>query len=337
VLGGLAVIQVLRHSTSAGFQLKSFTWYQYLFTQFRSVCAYFRFYLLPIGQSVDHDFPVSHTILEQGAIGYLIVLLGLAALAWKYRREFPLASYGYFGALLLLAPTSSVVPIQDVMVEHRVYLPFVCLLLITVDFLRRWKIGIGPMTAALSAVLVLCAFLTYQRNQLWGSPIALWQDAVNKAPAKLRPRSQLAYWQKEAGQCTQAAEQYAAAATLEKEDSALLIDWGLALDCAGREDEALLTLQKAAQMDPNAHVYSQIGMIYGKQSKIEQSLEALATAEKLDARWEMTYVYRGNDYMATGQPQQAIVEYRKALAIDPANQGALDNMAAAQRQLGQKR
>ncbi len=337
LLGGLAVLEVLRRSSSAGFQLKAFTWYQYLFTQFRSICAYFRLYALPFGQTVDHDFPVSHTIVDQGAIGYLIVLLALAAVAWKYRREFPLASYGYFGTLLLLAPTSSVVPIQDVMVEHRVYLPFICLLLITVDFLRRWKIGIGSLASALSAVLVLCAVLSYQRNQMWGSPIALWQDAVNKAPAKFRPRSQLAYWQREAGQCAQASEQYAAAATLEKEDSALLIDWGLALDCAGKEDEALTKLQKAAQMDPNAHVYSQIGMIYGKQSKIDKSLEALATAEKLDARWEMTYVYRGNDYMATGHPEQAIVEYRKALAIDPANQGARDNMATAQRQISQKR
>jgi protein O-mannosyl-transferase len=223
------------------------------------------------------------------------------------------------------------------MVEHRLYLPFICLLLITVDFLRRWKIGIGSLASVLSAVLLLCAILTFERNQLWGNPTALWQDAVNKAPAKLRPRSQLAYWQKASGQCAQASEQYAVAATLEKEDSALLIDWGLALECAGKEDEALTKLQKAAQMDPNAHVYSQIGMIYGKQSKIEQSLDALATAEKLDARWEMTYVYRGNDYMATGHPEQAIVEYRKALAIDPVNQGALDNMSAAQRQLGQKR
>jgi Tfp pilus assembly protein PilF len=41
--------------------------------------------------------------------------------------------------------------------------------------------------------------------------------------------------------------------------------------------------------------------------------------------------------MATGHPEQAIVEYRKALSIDPANQGALDNMSAAQRQLGRKR
>jgi protein O-mannosyl-transferase len=337
LLGGLAVLEVLRRSPSAGFQLKAFTWYQYLFTQFRSISAYFRLYFLPAGQTVDHDFPVSHTILEQGAIGYLIVLLALAAVAWKYRRELPLASYGYFGTLLLLAPTSSVVPIQDVMVEHRLYLPFICLLLITVDFLRRWKIGIGSLASVLSAVLLLCAILTFERNQLWGNPTALWQDAVNKAPAKLRPRSQLAYWQKASGQCAQASEQYAVAATLEKEDSALLIDWGLALDCAGKEDEALTKLQKAAQMDPNAHVYSQIGMIYGKQSKIEQSLDALATAEKLDARWEMTYVYRGNDYMATGHPEQAIVEYRKALSIDPANQGALDNMSAAQRQLGRKR
>jgi tetratricopeptide (TPR) repeat protein len=337
VLGAAKVLQVLRYSKSAGFQLKEFTWYQYLFTQFRSVCAYFRLYTFPIGQSVDHDFPVSHTILQYGAIGYVLILLAIAVVAWRYRREFPLASYGYFGALLLLAPTSSVVPIQDVMVEHRIYLPFICLLLITVDFLRRWKASRGPLIGALSAILVLCAFLSYQRNQMWGSPLTLWQDAVNKAPDKPRPRAQLAYWQMQAGQCSQASEQYAATAKLDKEDSALLINWALALDCANKEPEALAKLQKAAQTDVSAHVYSLIGMIYGKQSKIPQSLEALSTAEKLDPQWEMTYVYRGNDYMTIGQPEQAIGEYQKAIAIDPRNQGARDNLAAAQRQLRQKR
>ena len=68
-----------------------------------------------------------------------IGLLALAVVAWRYRREFPLASFGYFGFLLLLAPTSSFVPIRDVAVERRLYLPFICLLLITVDLLRRWK------------------------------------------------------------------------------------------------------------------------------------------------------------------------------------------------------
>ncbi len=335
VIGGAlavaTVITVLKNSKSAGFQLKDLTWYQYLFTQFRSIWTYLRMYLLPVGLNIDHDFPISRTILDRGAIGYLIGLLALVALAWKYRKEYPLASYGFFGFLILLAPTSSVVPIQDVLVEHRVYLPFFCLLLITVDFLRRWKVGRGAMLATLAAVLAVAGTLTYRRNELWGNPAALWQDAVNKSPNKARPHFQLAYAQMQSGQCQAAMQNYEMVAKLEPPDQSLLVDWALAEDCALKTEAAIARLKQAAQMIPSAHVYSLIGMMYGKQGRVPESLDALETAEKLDPKFEMIYVYRGNDYLSTGNFSGAAAEFQRAISINPLNQVAINGLAMAKK------
>jgi Cytochrome c oxidase subunit III len=121
-------------------------------------------------------------------------LLGLTAgvtAAWIYRKRWPLAAFGVFVFLLLLAPTSSFVPIRDVLAERRVYLPFLGLLLICLDFLRR--VRTEQIVWAGAAIAVACAMLTYQRNQVWASPRALWQDTVAKSPRKLRPRFQLAF------------------------------------------------------------------------------------------------------------------------------------------------
>ena len=332
-LAVVTVLAVLKASPSAGFQLKNLTWYQYLFTQFRSIWVYLRMYVLPLGLNIDHDFTISRTILDQGAIGYLIGLLALAALAWKYRHQYPLASYGFFGFLILLAPTSSVVPIQDVLVEHRVYLPFVCLLLITVDFLRRWKVGRGAMIATLGAVLAVAGTLSYQRNELWGNPAALWQDAVNKSPNKARPHFQLAYAQMQAGQCQAAVRNYETVAKLEPADQSLLIDWALAEDCALKTDSAIGRLKQAAQMTPSAHVYSLIGMMYGKQGRVPESLDALAAAEKLDPKYEMTFVYRGNDYLGAGNISGAAAEFQRAITINPLNQVAINGLSMANKQL----
>lgn len=332
VLGMAAVVTVLKNSSSAGFQLKNLTWYQYLFTQFRSIWVYLRMYVLPVGLNIDHDFPISRTILDQGAIGYLIGLLALAALAWKYRKEYPLASYGFFGFLILLAPTSSVVPIQDVLVEHRVYLPFICLLLITVEFLRRWKVSRGAMVATLAAVLAAAGTLTYQRNELWGNPAALWQDAVNKSPDKARPHFQLAYAQMQTGQCQAAMQNYEMVSKLEPVDQSLLVDWALAEDCALKTDAAIGRLKQAARMIPSAHVYSLIGMMYGKQGRVPESLDALATAEELDPKFEMIFVYRGNDYLTTGNFSEAAAEFQRAISINPLNQVAINGLAMAKKQ-----
>ena len=333
VIGVVVILNILRNSKSAGFALKDFTWYQYLFTQFRALCMYLRLYVLPVGLNIDHDFPVSKSILDRGAIGYLICLAALAVLAWKYRREFPLASYGFFGFLILLAPTSSVVPIQDVLVEHRVYLPFICLLLITVEFLRRWKVGRGAMIATLGAVLAVAGTLSYQRNELWGNPVALWQDAVDKSPNKARPHFQLAFAQMQAGKCQAALQNYEIVSKLQPADQSLLVDWAIAEDCAMKTDSAIGRLKQAAQMIPTAHVYSLIGMMYGKQGRVPESLDALATAEKLDPRFEMIFVYRGNDYLTTGNFSGAAAEFQRAISINPLNQVAIDGLAMANKQL----
>ena len=57
-----------------------------------------------------------------------------------YRRRFPLASYGFFVFLLLMAPTSSILPIKDPIAERRLYFSMLGLLLIVVDLLARVKI-----------------------------------------------------------------------------------------------------------------------------------------------------------------------------------------------------
>src|SRR5204863_229287 len=46
---------------SAGFGMKDFTWYQYLFTQFRALFVYLFTFVLPVNLTVDWDFPISNT------------------------------------------------------------------------------------------------------------------------------------------------------------------------------------------------------------------------------------------------------------------------------------
>ena len=55
---------------------------------------------------------ISHGLLDYGAIFGLIALVAVAAAAWIYRKRWPLACFGVFVFLLLIAPTSSVIPIQ---------------------------------------------------------------------------------------------------------------------------------------------------------------------------------------------------------------------------------
>ena len=218
--GGVASVAYAWHlltgANTAGFALKDVTWYEYLFTQFRALFVYLRVFVLPVGLTVDYDFPFSKSILDHGAIFGLAGLLLISAAAWYYRREYRLASFGWFAFLLLMAPTSSIVPIRDPIAERRLYLGMLGLLLILLEGLSRLRLDRTKLAVLLAGVAVAGTGMTYARASVWSGALPLWQDAVAKTPRKARPRFQLASAYYQEGRCDLAVTEFAATATLQK-------------------------------------------------------------------------------------------------------------------------
>jgi tetratricopeptide (TPR) repeat protein len=333
-VAGVAIfVPLLLHGANAGFGLKDLTWYQYFFTECRALFVYPAMLLLPIGQSVDWDFSISKNVLDHGAIFGLVALIVLAALAWRYRREYRLASFGFFAYLLLMAPTSSIVPIKDAVAERRLYISMLGLLLVAFDILSRWKIERKTLAIACTIIALVFAGATYARAEVWSSDLALWQDTVYSTPHNWRAHFHLASAYYDAGRCDLAVNEYENSTRYGKPDYDMLVDWGLAYDCLNQPGPALEKLRQAAALEKTAHVYSQIGMIYGKQSQWAQALDALATAEKIDPNFATTYVYKGLVHLNTNQPDLAVQDYQRALALDPTYKPALQGLAQAQARL----
>ena len=331
LLGGIVIFKVvLARSSSAGFGMKDLTPLDYLFTQFRSVVTYLRLFLLPAGLNVDHDVPISHSLGDHLSGLCLLILLALTVAAWLYRKQLPLVSFGFLLCLILLAPTSSFVPIRDVLVERRMYLPVFALTLSVIGFLQHRRFSSTSLASSLAAVCVVLAFLSWQRNHVWGDPIELWKDSVANSPNKYRPRFQLAYAHYQAGQCLDATNQYAAAAKLAAKPSyELYVDWALAADCAGQSSQALTRLEDALKLEQSAHAWSLLGMVRAKSGDYSAALEALANSEKINPRFTMTFVYRGNVHLARREWDLAIAEFQKALAIEPNDPTAQQGLTRA--------
>ncbi len=323
---GVFVWKELSNAATAGFGMKDLPWYQYFFSQWRALIGYFRLFVFPTGQNLDYDFPVSRTIAGHGAILALAALLAAIAAAWIYRRRIPLTSYGFFLTLILFAPTSSVVPIRDLFVERRMYLPFIGLVLMVVGVLRFWRTKPVTLAVTVSAVLLIEAALTYQRNLLWSNPVEMWSDSVAKSPQKARPRFQLAYADYQAGRCPEAVAEFERTSHLQRPSYGLLVDWALAYDCTGNFNAAVKKLNQAAAMEPSAHVFSQIGMEFAKAGEYPEALDVLDKGARYDPNFEMIYAYRGGIFEKLGNASRAADEYRHALTIDPQNQMAIDGL-----------
>jgi hypothetical protein len=323
--GAFMVVRVLQSAATAGFGIAGLSPLTYFFTQCRVVWSYARLFFLPFGQNVDPEVPLSHNILEHGAIVGLLAMAAVLGAAWVYRKRWPLASFGAILFVILIAPTSSFVPIFDPLAERRMYLPFLGLILIALELLRVVKVQHAMWIGG--AVVVLLSVFTYQRNEMWGDPVALWSDTAAKSPHKLRPRFQLAYSYYSAGRCPEAAANYEAASKLEPPRFDLLLDWGLALDCAGRGTEAIAVLKRAEMLEGGPLVHATLGKVYAETGQQGEALKELDLAQQLDPGFDMTYVYRGIIEEQGGDRAGAAREYRRAVAINPLNQPARDGLA----------
>ena len=175
----------------------------YLYTQPGVILHYLRLSVLPVGQVFDYEWPLSSTLLEPGVLLPGLALLGLLVGALTTWRRAPSYAFAVLWFFLTLAPTSSILPIADVIAERRMYLPLVGVLLVialaftdgTRALIARGRLSsrqVRTTAAGLTAcAAVACSILTWQRNLLWCDPVALWADSVSKSPGNPRAMANL--------------------------------------------------------------------------------------------------------------------------------------------------
>ncbi len=264
----------------------------YLFTQFRVIVTYLRLLVLPVGQNVDYDYPVYTTLFTPPVLLSLLFLLALLALgAWLWKKSVPDASapgarpelrviafaIGWF--FLTLSVESSLIPIGDVIFEHRLYLPLAglapalaVLVLLTGEATPGLLAGRLPLCAA-AAILLCLAGAAWQRNRLWQDKLALWEDVARKSPGKSRPWYNL----------------------------------GSYLGDVGRTAEAIRMLSKAVELNPkHAEAWQNLGRAYLINNQPREAISALEASLKLDPEMSNSLINIAVARLQLGQPAEAV-------------------------------
>jgi len=153
----------------------------------------------------------------------------------------------------------------------------------------------------------------------------------------VRPQFQLAYAQYENGRCDLASEGYARTAKLQPMTYELALDWGIALDCANKTQEAIEKMDQASALERSAHPLAEKARILAKLSRIQEASAALDAAERIDPKFEYIYLYRGGIYESRGDWTNAAEQFQKALALNPNNPLARDGLTRANYGIGARR
>ncbi len=172
---------------------------EYAITQLCVITTYLRLFILPYGQNIDPDYPLYTSLLQGRVILSLAVICTILISAFiLYRRRSNDSRYRliFFGTLwffLAISVSSSIIPLPDLMAEHRSYLASLGFFLVCATILDLFRSSRKSASASSCVMIVLAVFmlllcsLTYARTEVWHSGITLWQDAASKSPLKARP------------------------------------------------------------------------------------------------------------------------------------------------------
>lgn len=242
----------------------------YIYTQFCVIMTYLRLIFLPVNQRLDYDYPIRTSFFSADVLSAALFLLtALAAAVYififarrsaaKYVDRLRLISFGIFWSFVTFFAESGIIPIRDVIFEHRVYLPsigiFISLSSVIGLAVTRWEERLPLLKNALYllvlAALIVLATAAYERNFVWKDGVSFWEDTVRKSPGKARAHYNLGLAYVEQGRSNDAIREYQYALKINPYYSDAHNNLGLTYMQHGRIDEAIVEFETLLRTKPD--------------------------------------------------------------------------------------
>jgi len=259
--------------------------WRYLCTQFNVLVIYIRLLFLPVYQNVDYGYPFKQGFFDGYTPFAFLFLTGLIALGLRHIKKRPIIPLAIFWFFITISVESSLIPIRDAVFEHRNYLPMFGFAILLPYLLFELFSKKGSLAIIICIVIILVfGTATYRRNNVWGDPVTLWKDSLEKASNKARPH----------------------------------ISLGEALVLQGRTDEGIDHFLEALRIKPGyVDAYGHLGIARAKQGKMDEAVEAFLAALRIHPDNALAHSHLGNALRKLGRIDEAIKHYSEALRITP--------------------
>lgn len=280
--------------------------FDYFYAQLAVIGQYITTFLYPYNQMLDYGESLDYWSNQNNlfwAAFHMIVIL--TAIAIVQRR--PSVSFWILFYYIALSIESSIIPIRDLIFEHRSYLPNVALSFLTSysviciynKIQRNWqKIAFYVVILGLLGTLLT---RTYSRNAEWSNPYAFFKAEVKRNNGFWRSRNELASLYISDGQLSDALALLNIAELNESSHPSLLIN---ALNISVQQKNVALS--------------SQIIELFGEKLK--------GSHYRYKSRF---YSLAGQHYMRVNQMPKALDYLQKALTLRPNTVEVLANLGIA--------
>ncbi len=277
--------------------------------------AYVARILAPFRLTPLDPLPIAAAVRLAPLFGAAIGLVGVTAIAWRYRREAPLVAAAWIAFIVSIAPVAGLTPSGlQATADRYLYVPMVIVSLVIGAGVARLAATASLAIAGTMMATVLAALgaLTWQQARYWHDSIALWSRA-----AELDPRNDVATYNlalafAEVGREDEAADAY-------RRTLALVPDHDLA-----RHNLAALDASRAEREADRL----------AKAGHAEEAGDEYARALALDANRPHAHAARGMLLAGSGRFDEAAAELELALQGGVTDVEVPNTLAFALRQTG---
>jgi protein O-mannosyl-transferase len=305
----------------------------YLFTQFSVIVTYLWLLVLPVSQNLDYDYPVYQSFFVPQVWLSFLLLVSIFVLAvylfYRSRKEsagswaFRLMSFGILYFFITLSVESSLIPIKDIIFEHRVYLPsfgfFLCITAGAMLLSLRLHEPLNRVVAPVMIIIIIVfAGAAYSRNMIWSSAFSLWTDAAAKSPLKARPHANLGRELYSRGDIYGAVSEFQTAVRLDPNHDTARYNLGLAYLHMDRLKEAEDEFRAAINADPSSDdAYVSLGIALFRQGRHDDAYRAFLSAAKINPYNSAAYYNIAAVLEMNGEREKAIEAYSTAARLRP--------------------
>ena len=265
----------------------------YAVSQVGVIAHYLRLVVWPAPLILDHDWPVVETWTDLG-LPALTTILAAGATVWSAWKH-PRIGFLCLSFFLILSPTSSLVPLRDLAVEHRMYLPLAPLILLAVlaahSLISRLKNNrLLIQSALVVGVAVALGWRTTDRNESYAKPITLLNQSLEYYPNHKRVHLNLEQRYTQRKEYEAAYRHYRQGLPFnwlkEELGSKVYYNFGLTLQTLKQPLAAATQYRLAIEMEPKGIVaassYNQLGLLAAENDSLREAQGYFERAIKLD-------------------------------------------------------
>jgi hypothetical protein len=228
--------------------------------------------IFPIPLNVDHDIPAIHFSQWNCYLAILGVLV-MMILLYQIKEKRRWVSFFGFWFFLNLMASSSIVPLNDFLSEHRAYLSMFGFAACVAYLTQIKKDGSRLVIASLVLLALFYSAVTWKRNLAWQSKMTLWADAVEKSPQKFRPHLNLAFALFQRDAYPEAMQEYLLARSMNPAEPRIHTGLGFTFLEMRQLQPAELSFQTALKLDPQyIDAKTGLGILHYKKGEYEKAI-----------------------------------------------------------------